>query len=600
MADLTKELRIIISSFADLKAFHQLGKAISSTTNIMKGGMVQVGKLKNDITALGGEVSKSGKSFKFAGDKGWQPMIKSSKLVDKNVQMVSARMTAFNKEIDSTFKSVMTGTRSAIPQLVGGFKSIGNVMLDTGAGAASAKRTFSMHFLGMMFFGMQLQRMFQTLMVSATQTFMKLSEGAGSAGMAVSALAANWTLVKFAIGNALAIALEPLIPAITRLAVIITDFISKNPQKLGWALASIVTLGGVLFFGSQLALFIEALRNFFVAMKTGEYISYTNKLGKALKGIGSVLISVLFAKETFDDLAEGKWVSALSNALLTGALVSSFFTKSKLPGVLAAFGIGAMIADTIPEIDATTFSSNLFTALEAGIGYGFVTRSLKKGVFATIIVGVVLEFLRGREQITETGEGIVDQAIKTHKDNLDEINKLVSVGDIGGFSGALRKLGSGLGLGLKTATGFAVGGLGTVLEMIVNIGKSIKDSFIGPSEKAKKAAEDWDDVLIKQSLVPSMKALNIELSESVNTIGDTTIGLIKGFSDVFNSTVLLNQVIPTLVELNEEETLTWDKKARAIERAARAQEKFNSAARQRLETRRDFDEYKARSSSATI
>ena len=85
MADLTKELNIIIKSFADLKAFKDLSKVIKSTTTGMVQGSKGMDKLKRSITQIGGTVSKTGKSFKFAGDKGFKPLIKDGKLLEKSI-----------------------------------------------------------------------------------------------------------------------------------------------------------------------------------------------------------------------------------------------------------------------------------------------------------------------------------------------------------------------------------------------------------------------------------------------------------------------------------------------------------------------------------
>lgn len=143
--------------------------------------------------------------------------------------------------------------------------------------------TFSMEFLGILFFGMQMQMLFGNLAKSTVSNFMKITEGATSQGQAISALNATWTLLSFTVGSAVASVVESLLPTILPVIEAIVDWVDKNSSLVGWSIILGFVLGTVLLIIGSLYIGIEAIINSFVKLTSG-----TNSLISAFIKFASV------------------------------------------------------------------------------------------------------------------------------------------------------------------------------------------------------------------------------------------------------------------------------------------------------------------------
>lgn len=143
--------------------------------------------------------------------------------------------------------------------------------------------TFSMEYLGILFFGMQIKALFEGVARSTVASFMKISEGATSQGQAVNALNATWELLKFSIGSAIGTVLEGLLPVILPIIESITDWIQRNEKLVGWFIIIAIVVGTVLMVFGSLVIGIEAIGNAIVKLISGT--SSLNALGKAINGV---------------------------------------------------------------------------------------------------------------------------------------------------------------------------------------------------------------------------------------------------------------------------------------------------------------------------
>lgn len=108
-------------------------------------------------------------------------------------------------------------------------------------------RRFQMHYLSVMFFGMNIQRTFMLMARSATQAYLKITEGQTSAAQSLIALSAGFTYLSFSVGEALGRFLEPFIPTILSIIESLSDWISQNETLVSGLIIFGIILGTLLF-----------------------------------------------------------------------------------------------------------------------------------------------------------------------------------------------------------------------------------------------------------------------------------------------------------------------------------------------------------------
>lgn len=138
-------------------------------------------------------------------------------------------------------------------------KQAGTSGVEIGNAFKTMAPKFRMYLLSFMFFGMQLQRTAQQTMKMALDTFMKITMGAGEAGQAVTRLSIHWEFLKFSIGNALAEAVLPLLPAIIDIIDAVSGWIQENPQLVAGILLATFMIGSFLMVLGQVGLFINSI-----------------------------------------------------------------------------------------------------------------------------------------------------------------------------------------------------------------------------------------------------------------------------------------------------------------------------------------------------
>ena len=121
------------------------------------------------------------------------------------------------------------------------------------------RHRFQMWALSVMFFGMMLVRTFSGIMNAAMTTFTKLTQGQTEAAAAMQRLGVGIEFLKFSLGNAIATALEPLIPIIMNIIMTITDWVDQNPELVATIISLGLTLGIVLLMFGQLYLGMQGI-----------------------------------------------------------------------------------------------------------------------------------------------------------------------------------------------------------------------------------------------------------------------------------------------------------------------------------------------------
>lgn len=159
---------------------------------------------------------------------------------------------------------------------------MGTSLNKMGSAATKARTNFMMNFFSIMFTGQQVQRTMLRLATSTISTFMKISEGSTSASKAFTELGAMWDILKFAIGNAIATALEPLIPIIIGIIAAIVDWVSRHPRLTAAIILTALALGALMAMVGTLVLLIGSLKNIMVMLDFEKFSAGALKFGTSM------------------------------------------------------------------------------------------------------------------------------------------------------------------------------------------------------------------------------------------------------------------------------------------------------------------------------
>jgi len=121
------------------------------------------------------------------------------------------------------------------------------------------KQQFDYSLLSFMFAGMAINRIGKRIVDSSLNTFTKISQGAGEAGKAMTALSAEWTFLKFEVGKAIGTVLGPLVPILTKIIRGFAKFTAQHPVTVFAGIASVLAVGGTLSVMGQVGMFLQGL-----------------------------------------------------------------------------------------------------------------------------------------------------------------------------------------------------------------------------------------------------------------------------------------------------------------------------------------------------
>lgn len=148
----------------------------------------------------------------------------------------------------SKFQGDLKQVRGSLRALATGFKGLEKQARDN---AAATGTMFRGEMLSVLFFGMQMQRMFKQVTVSSTKFFMEVTEGQTMAGQAMTRLSASVQFLKFTLGDAIATTLMPLIPTIVDITDKVSNWVEQNPKLSSSLLITGLAAGtALLVFGS--------------------------------------------------------------------------------------------------------------------------------------------------------------------------------------------------------------------------------------------------------------------------------------------------------------------------------------------------------------
>lgn len=158
-----------------------------------------------------------------------------TKLKDNELAIKSDRIE--KKEIDAKIKSIKNAESATMMM----------------------SRKFLQAGLSVMFFGMQMQKTFQTLATQSLTTFNKLNADTESANNATNRLSAQMEGLSYIIGDAINTVLESMEGWLTNIINLVMDIINENQSWLGWAIILGLIVGTLMATVGQVGLLILGL-----------------------------------------------------------------------------------------------------------------------------------------------------------------------------------------------------------------------------------------------------------------------------------------------------------------------------------------------------
>lgn len=113
--------------------------------------------------------------------------------------------------------------------------------------------------LSIMFFGMMMKNFFQDIAISSLTTFNKLNADTMAANNTMNRLSAAIEGVRYAIGDAISSALEPMEGTLMNIIDKVIDFVDTHPKLITWGLAIGLIVGTVMMLVGQISLLIIGL-----------------------------------------------------------------------------------------------------------------------------------------------------------------------------------------------------------------------------------------------------------------------------------------------------------------------------------------------------
>jgi len=264
------------------------------------------------------------------------------------------------KGLDTTFKNVFKSSKGATR----GVTDIDKFMKNLGTSTKKTNKQmkgFDMNALGLLFFGMAIQRVFVGIGKASTDMFTKIMEATESGASNIQILGSMFDYLKFTIGSAINTALGPLIPRIFEIISAMTTWIQKHPELTAKIIALGAALGTALFSYATLKLGIGALVGSFsgisgkVATNLGGQ-DWSTVGATISKAIGLVAIVWGLAKITQGaiDIATGE-VSAGIKQIVQGFFTTAggLLIRSGNPYAVA-IGVTMVLLSSDTFIDAVT------------------------------------------------------------------------------------------------------------------------------------------------------------------------------------------------------------------------------------------------------
>jgi len=400
--------------------------------------------------------------------------------------------------------------------------------------------------LSIMFMGQKIERSMIRLMTTTVGAFTQITKSQSEAGQGLTALGANFTMLKFSIGNAIATALAPMIPTIIEIISNITNWIQENQGLTAGIIEFGSILGGLMATGGALILFISGIE------KLGKF--FATRL--ALKTIDTTALAKA-GKSVDDFLAEGGPISNLKAGLaLSGVVVGASLTLVSIGNLLSTEwnkdNLDIIFSNIIGELIGTTLLGGTIAVLA---GSTFATGAAIAFAISTVILFNIMGYKLGAfEKMKDFLSGVKEKFTKPFKDvskafqDLEDINQILDAR-----------------AGKAPLTGEMIDNYATqqAINVLTQNMQSIDTKF-----------EETTSMLADESKwVPFLDVVK-DVSEKTTNYNDE---IWSSFQSIDNSISLLNDGTSTFLENEKKKQEALEETATAANEAAKALERYNRA-----------------------
>ncbi len=193
---------------------------------------------------------------------------KGMRAADRNLQKFQGNLQKFEKTTGKT-ASAMTKLGMKFQQFIS---------------------TFRMWALGLMFFGMAIQRVFMRILKTGVSTFTQIQESMGFAGSAIQQVSAMFKFLGYIVGSVINRYLTPLLPWIWKNVRAIKQWMEDNPKLTAKIILWGLAIGTVLAVIGMLVLGLGALLTFITKLVIS--VGYLYKAFMFLAGILAVVLGI--------------------------------------------------------------------------------------------------------------------------------------------------------------------------------------------------------------------------------------------------------------------------------------------------------------------
>jgi len=239
--------------------------------------------------------------------------------------------------------------------------------------------------LGMssLFLGMQVAAAFTSIARGAVDAFLKIRASAGPTNDAISMLGASINFLQFAIGDAIASALEPFLPMIMGIIENVVEWVSQNKELTASIIIGGIALGTLMLLGGQFLILASSM----IAVVQ----FFANVLG--ITGLSGALTNLSFAEATSGlILLIGKLIIAAAAIVIIYNIIQSAIkgfdsfnkTSKKTPDILSKI---ASVLGLVANALSTAGAFLALGALSIGVILAFLVREAQYriGQFAKIL-----------------------------------------------------------------------------------------------------------------------------------------------------------------------------------------------------------------------
>jgi len=277
---------------------HTIAVSIVGHTKAFQASLMsaskRVAKLVNDMRGLSKQFNELNKT-NLDGRIRFKELVKNQLEYMSVMKEARAASKIYQKQLDNSYKTVMVLNRATVAQKFNVNSYLKSISTPLGMFKADFKvlegrllkfaNSFQYWGLSIMFFGMQMQRIFTNIARAGVSAFTKVMESSGYFGSAIQQLGVHWEYLKFTIGSTISRALEPIMPIIINIVNNIAKWIREHPK-----LTAVLVLGG-----AALGTFLTTIGQ--IAVTLGPLVRMLSLgpggLGGALLGIAGISIGTL-------------------------------------------------------------------------------------------------------------------------------------------------------------------------------------------------------------------------------------------------------------------------------------------------------------------